>query len=93
VSPRTHRDQATAYCSIGFQPVSGRAARHPRNSVIHGTGTRLEGPFDALSLAQGIGIFTRTERQAGSLSMLQYAVSWSPGGFVETASGQSPDLA
>jgi hypothetical protein len=28
-----------AQCSIGFQPVSGRAARHPRKSVIHGTGT------------------------------------------------------
>jgi hypothetical protein len=26
-------------CSIGFQPVSGRLARHPRKSVIHGTGT------------------------------------------------------
>jgi hypothetical protein len=24
---------------IGFQPVSGRAARHPQKSVVHGTGT------------------------------------------------------
>jgi hypothetical protein len=32
-------DRGEAQCSIGFQPVSGRLARHPQTIVIHGTGT------------------------------------------------------
>jgi hypothetical protein len=59
--------RAGKQCSIGFQPVSGRAARHPRKSLKPRNQHRLEGPFDALSLAQGTGIFTWTKRQAGSL--------------------------
>jgi hypothetical protein len=31
--------RAGEQCSIGFQPVSGRAARYPRKYVLHGTGT------------------------------------------------------
>jgi hypothetical protein len=63
------RDQATAYCSIGFQPVSGRATRHPRKSVIHGTGTRLEGvssrgPNDRLeAYAMGVMLLGEANRE------------------------------
>jgi hypothetical protein len=37
---------AVEQCSIGFQPVSGRAARYPRMCVVHGTGTAPFGAID-----------------------------------------------
>jgi hypothetical protein len=47
--------RSEAQCSIGFQPVSGPAARHPRKSVGHATGTIRQAST------------TWTKKQAGSL--------------------------
>jgi hypothetical protein len=65
VAPPPQRDQTTAYCSIGFQPVSGRATRHPRKSVIHGTGT--------------VSRHLHADQTTGWKPMLQYTVTWSLG--------------
>jgi hypothetical protein len=77
VSPRTHRDVETAQSSKGFQPVSGRAARHPRKPVIHGP-ARSRRPIRRAVACSGHR-HLHVDQTTGWKPMLLYAVASSRG--------------